>query len=51
MRARGLSTEARPAESCRTSETEEPSTSQVSGEDVLLGVIPERRQPDYLRPE
>ncbi|NP_573467.2 zinc finger and SCAN domain-containing protein 5B isoform X1 [Mus musculus] len=31
------------------SETEEPSTSQEEG--ILLGVIPERRQPDYLRPE
>ncbi|XP_021075026.1 zinc finger and SCAN domain-containing protein 5B-like [Mus pahari] len=31
------------------SETEEPSTSQEKG--ILQGVIPERRQPDYLRPE
>ncbi|XP_034374820.1 zinc finger and SCAN domain-containing protein 5B-like [Arvicanthis niloticus] len=31
------------------SETEEPSTSQE--EDLLLGLIPERRRADYLRPE
>ncbi|XP_031246775.1 zinc finger and SCAN domain-containing protein 5C-like, partial [Mastomys coucha] len=31
------------------SETEEPSTSQE--EDILPAVIPEKRQPDYLRPE
>lgn len=33
------------------SENEEPSTSQVNEEDILLGVIPEMRQPDYLRPK
>lgn len=33
------------------SENEEPSTCQVNEEDILLGLTPEMRQPDYLRPK